>query len=316
MARKKKQEPHENLERWLVSYADFITLLFATFVVLYALSQVDVSKFPELGASLRDSFTSSVFDGTKGVMSENGEKIIGESQADAMMSSLILEYLNPKYEEHAFDEIKKDIEEMQKNQELDGINVKIDDRGLVIMLSEKALLFPSGSADLSAQGKKELEKIGAVIGKRFILHLMRIEGHTDSQPSSNAKFPSNWELSAARACAIVRFLIQRFDFAPELFTPIGYADTRPMASNATPQGRSQNRRVDIVVLRNKYKTVEDARDSLIKMDKKEQTKIQEKHRNTINKILGLSDAAKQLTTEKDDGKKIIILKERINRSRF
>lgn len=295
MAKKKKHEEHENLERWLVSYADFMTLLFATFVVLYALAQTDVAKFSQLENSLKSAFDSVVMEGTQGVMDKSGSKVIGESQADSMMSSLILEYLNPKYEEQAFEEIKDQVKALSKTKELEGVDAKITDRGLVILMTDKSLLFGSGSAELSPQAKIKLDKIGGIIGRKFILHLIRVEGHTDNIPFSSSKYPSNWELSSARACSIVRYFIQRFKFMPELFTPVGFADTKPYMQNDTLGNRSMNRRVDIVILRNTYKGSEDARDSLIKLDKESQRRMKEQQTQTINSVLGLSDAAKELT---------------------
>lgn len=311
MARKKKHEEHENLERWLVSYADFMTLLFATFVVLYALSQTDVSKFTKLGESLKGSFSQSVLEGSQGVLDSKGENVLDSNSADSMMSSLIFEYLNPKYEEASYEDIKKQINDLSKSGELKGVSASIEDRGLVIVMSNKALSFTPGSAELSPEAKLQLDKIGGIIGKKFILHIMRVEGHTDNVPFSNSKYPSNWELSSARACSVVRFMIDRFKFTPELFTPIGFADTRPIAPNTTSNGRALNRRVDIVILKNQYKSIEDSRDSLIKMDKKSQQKQKDQQMQTISRVLNLSDAAKQLTGDDlDSAEKVIRLDKR------
>ncbi len=306
MARKKKHEEHENLERWLVSYADFMTLLFATFVVLYALAQTDVAKFTSLGQSLKGSFSHSVIEGSQGIMDSQGESVLSSTPADSLMSSLIFEYLNPKYEESSFQDIQKQIKEMSKNGELDGITTKVDDRGLTIILSDEALAFASGSAELSPKAKIQLDKIGGIIGRKFIMHLMRVEGHTDNIQFSNAKFPSNWELSSARSSAVVRYLIDRFKFTPDLFTVIGFADTRPMAPNTSAKNRALNRRVDIVVLRNKFKPLEDSRDEFIKFDKKDQKIQKEQQMETINRVLSLSDAAKQLTDDENAEKDRVI----------
>lgn len=314
MARKKKHEEHENLERWLVSYADFMTLLFATFVVLYALSQTDVSKFTKLGESLKGSFSQSVLEGSQGVLTSQGESVLNASSADSMMSSLIFEYLNPKYEAASYEEIKKQIGDLTKKGELKGVSATIDDRGLIIVMSNKALDFASGSAELSPEAKLQLDKIGGIIGKKFLLHLMRIEGHTDNIAFSNSRYPSNWELSSARSCSVVRYLITRFKFNPELFTPIGFADTRPLVPNTSNKNRALNRRVDIVVLKNQYKSLEDSRDTLIKLDKKSQQKQKDDQMQTINRVLTLSDAAKQLTGDDlDSAEKVIRLDRRPSR---
>lgn len=299
MSKKKKHEEHENLERWLVSYADFMTLLFATFVVLYALAQTDVSKFTKLGESLKGSFSQSVLQGSQGILDNQGQSVLGSTPADSMMSSLIFEYLNPKYEEASYQDIQKQINDLAKSGELKGVSAKVDDKGLTIVMSDKTLSFAEGSAELSPQAKLQLDKIGGLIGRKFIMHLMRVEGHTDNIAFSNAKYPSNWELSGARSSAVVRYFIERFKFTPDLFTAIGYADTRPIVPNTSVKNRTLNRRVDIVVLRNKYKSLEDSRDELIKFDKKEQKTQKEQQMQTINQVLSLSDAAKQLSEDEN-----------------
>lgn len=308
MAKKKKHEEHENLERWLISYADFITLLFATFVVLYALAQVDVSKFVEFNKNMQSSFSSNLLQGQEGVL-DSGDNPLDSSSANAILDSLILEYMNPQYERESFEDIKNDIEKLKREKKLDGVDAEITDRGLVIIFTGTDMLFAPASADLTPAAKKKLEKIGALIGRKFLLHLMRVEGHTDNIPFSSDKYPSNWELSSARACSVVRFLIHKFKFVDELFTPIGYADTRPIAPNTSDKNRAKNRRVDIVVLKNQYKSVEDARDSFIKMDKKKQEEIRSRHIETINQILSLSDAASELQDDNEE-KEVILLKDR------
>lgn len=307
MAKKHKHEEHENLERWLVSYGDFITLLFATFVVLYALAQTDVSKFVEFNKTMKGSFTNSILQGQGGIL-DNGEKPLS-SDVYSILDSLILEYMNPQYEKESFDEIKDEIDKLKSEKQIDGVDVEVTDRGLVIMFSGSDMLFAPASAELTSMAKRKLDKIGAIIGKRFLLHLMRVEGHTDNIPFSSKMYPSNWELSSARACSVVRHLIFKFKFEDELFTPIGYADTRPLVPNNSEKNRAKNRRVDIVVLRNKYKMVEDARDSFVKMDKKQQEELRNKHIETINTVLNLSDAASQLQDDNED-KKVILLKDR------
>ncbi len=308
MAKKKKHEEHENLERWLISYADFITLLFATFVVLYALAQTDVSKFVELNRNMVSSFSSSLLQGQNGVLN-SGENPLDSNSANSILDSLILEYMNPQYEKESFKDIKEDIDKLKSEKKLDGVDAEITDRGLVIIFTGTDMLFAPASADLTPAAKKKLDQIGALIGRKFLLHIMRVEGHTDNIPFSSDKYPSNWELSSARACSVVRYLIHKFKFVDELFTPIGYADTRPVAPNNSERNRAKNRRVDIVVLKNQYKSVEDARDSFIKMDKKKQEEIRNRHMETVNQILSLSDAASKLQDDNDE-KEVILLKDR------
>lgn len=311
MGRKPKHPEHINLERWLVSYADFITLLFATFVVLYALSQVDISEFTKLEESLKAAFDrSNILQGSEGVMDSKGDNMLDKTSADSVISSLMMEYLSPKYEQESYEDIKKTIEELSKSKELEGVTATIEDRGLVIKLNDSNILFKSASAKLEQSGKEKLDKIGLLIAQKFLMHSIRVEGNTDNLPFSNYVYPSNWELSSARACSIVRYLIDRFKFHPDLFTPVGYSSTRPVAANDTPRGRAQNRRVEIVVLRNKYKKQENAQNTILKMTREEQEHYRIEHINAINKVKGISDAALKLTgNDEEAAKNVVILNE-------
>lgn len=246
MARRKKHEDHENLERWLVSYADFMTLLFATFVVLYALSQVDVSDFAKLEEALKKAFQSNMFDGQESILDNSNSILDGTSGAT---NPIMLEYLSPRYEADSYAEIKKSIDEM----DLDGINAEIDERGLVIRLEDNALTFKSGSAQISSDSIVPLNAVAKLIKERFAIHIIRVEGHTDSDPVSNPVFPSNWELSSARASSVVRYLINNYEFNPAIFIAAGYADTVPVTKGTSQKDKQKNRRVEIVILKNKLR---------------------------------------------------------------
>ena len=273
MAKKKKAEDHENLERWLVSYGDFITLLFATFVVLYALSQIDLTEFASLEDSIRKAFNApSVLEGSDSILDSKGASILEASAADSTIAPLMLEYISQKYEEQSFEDIKESIEQMSKNGDLEGVDAQITDKGLLITMKND-LLFYSGSATLNDKALKTLDNVGVLIGEKFALHYVRVEGHTDSQPINTFMFPSNWELSAARSSSIIRYLITRFKFMPNVFTAVGYGDTRPVVDNKTSENRAKNRRVEISVLKNKFKTFEHDSNSVMKKPKKEQEAI-------------------------------------------
>ena len=290
MAKKKKQEEHENLERWLVSYADFMTLLFATFVVLYALAQTNVNEFTKLQDAIKSAFQSMHFlQGEKSILQDNGKNVIDTSGAnDALIDSLFMEYISPKYEEEAFEQIQEEINKL-KNDELKGVTTKIDERGLVITLNDANILFAPASATLSKEAIKKLDYISSFIGKKFMLHLIRVEGHTDNAPLlNNPIYPSNWELSSARACTIVRYMINKFKFVPDLFQAIGFADTRPVVKNNSSQSKALNRRIEIIVLKNKNKS--DAnnaniQNSILKMSKQSQKTIRDQQLEAINQIL-------------------------------
>lgn len=294
MGKKHKHPEHINLERWLISYADFITLLFATFVVLYALSQVDIKDFKALEDSIKQAFSApSVMQGSEGMMN-NSSNLFESYQADSMITPLMMEYVSQKYEEESMQEIEKNLNGEIKSGEIDNIETIKTEKGLIIRFRDDCL-FKSGSAELTPQAKTKLDKVGAIIAKKFILHNMRIEGHTDNQAIKSTLFPSNWELSAARACAIVRYYIGRFSFMPSLFTAVGFASTRPLVDNSSEVNRAKNRRVEILILKNRFRNQESATNDIMKMSKEEQAKMQAIRLDTINKIESLSKMGKTMT---------------------
>lgn len=298
MAKKKPPEEHENLERWLVSYGDFITLLFATFVVLYALAQVDATDFAKLEESLKSAFSqNSIMEGQVSMM-DGSQSIFDQQQGNSFIPSLMLEYISPKYEEESFNEIEDSIRELNKAGELDGISSKITEKGLLITFDDKYLFAP-GSAYIDSSARRLLDKVGVLICKKFVLHSMRIEGHTDSQPMRSERYPSNWELSSARACSVVRYMISRFKFSPNLFTAIGYADTRPVETAYSTKD-PKNRRVEILILKNSYKnSYENTKMSAMSLSRKQQEEIQKQRERIISQVEqdSISPAAKKLLEE-------------------
>lgn len=308
MARKPKPPEHENLERWLVSYADFITLLFATFVVLYALSQTDVAELSKIDESLQKAFSKvSILQGNDGVL-DGGQSIMDAGGGNGFIQELMAEYISPKYESQSFAQIEKSIEEMKKNGDLEGVDAQITDQGLLITFDEQ-YLFDSGSVDLSPAAKALLDKIGVLIYEKFVMHCIRVEGHTDSSPIASAKFPSNWELSSARACTIVRYMISRFKFNPSLFSAVGYADTRPAGGGNAQRNSRKDRRVEILVLKNKLSALEKPRNNVLKMSKEQQLKLQTERKELVSSIKSehsISQAAKSLLKGNGADKKRVI----------
>lgn len=283
MARKKPPEEHENLERWLVSYGDFITLLFATFVVLYALAQADATDYAKLEEALKNAFESpSMFENQEMILDGN-PTFYDQTQANSFVPGLMMEYISPRYEDEAFKEIEDSIRKLKNAGELEGISAKLTEKGLLITFDDKYLFGPA-SAYLSPQAKKLIDKVGVLICKKFVLHSMRIEGHTDSNPIHSTIYPSNWELSSARSSAVVRYMIERFHFMPNLFSAIGFADTRPL-EKARSKTDPMNRRVEILILKNIYKDdYENAAPNVINMSKAEQEKIQKDRETVINQV--------------------------------
>lgn len=294
MARKKPPEDHENLERWLVSYGDFMTLLLATFVVLYALSQVDLSEYSKLEASIKKAFNApSILEGAESIMDSAGKSLLDSNSADSVIAPLMLEYISQKYEDQSFAEIKQALDEMIKNGDLQGVEVKITEEGLLITFKND-FLFYSGSAALTDEAMKIIDSVGAIVSEKFALHYIRVEGHTDNQPINTFVYPSNWELSSGRSSTIIRYLISRFKFLPDIFTAIGYSDTRPLTPNDTPENRAKNRRVEILILKNKYKKFEHPSNTIMKQSKKAQENFQKERMDAIAKVKESSDSLKRL----------------------
>lgn len=282
MARKKPPEEHENLERWLVSYGDFITLLFATFVVLYALAQSDANDYAKLEEALRNVFDAgNIFDNQE-MLLEGQNNLFDQYQSNSFIPGLMMEAISQKYEDEAFKEIDDSIDKLKKAGELEGIAAKMTSKGLLLTFDDKYLFAP-GSAYLSENARTLLDKVGVLICKKFVLHSMRVEGHTDSNPIISPQYPSNWELSTARACSVVRYLISRFHFGPGLFSAIGYADTRPL-ENSYSSKDPKNRRVEILIVKNSYKDDYEKSNNVMSLSTEEQEKIQKDRAAVIKKV--------------------------------
>ena len=247
MSRKKHPE-HVNHERWLVSYADFITLLFAFFVVLFASSQADKKKQSQLAAAMQTAFTPM---GTFDAHSRTPALTPGApSSANAIPSPIQPILLTSEnLAEQTAARIKALIEKMlAENRSLHfpsgSITIRNTPEGVVISLHE-AGFFSSGSSELRQASAVLLYRLAAVLPPGP----MRVEGHTDNVPIHTAQFSSNWELSTARATTIARLLLEHSLIRPADLSAAGYAEYHPLASNATELGRIQNRRVDIILLR-------------------------------------------------------------------
>ena len=236
MSKKKHEEEHENHERWLVSYADFITLLFAFFTVLYATSQRDVKKEQEFEQAVRKAFS--------GMVDFGGDLGAGEfTRFDKNMSFVPTPAeLYPRPND--VDEVEEPLEELTKElkkEEIgeDEVDLRHDAVGVRISFASAAL-FATGSAKLKQDALRSLDKVGAVL-KKFDRKLI-VEGHTDDVPFKSDRFGSNWELSAARATAIVRYLILQHKIEPRNLVAVAYADQKP---------RARNRRIEIFVTKSK-----------------------------------------------------------------
>lgn len=221
-----ESEP-EGQERWLLTYADLITLLLGLFVILYAMSKIDTKKYTEVVVALGGVF--------------------GNPEAAATMKLRLLEL------QEGFPDLMRQRQQLeaeirralQLEGKSNGISVTQDERGVVVHLQEE-LLFPSGSSDLKGTSLETLDRLASVL--KSLPNDVRIEGHTDNVPIKTAQFPSNWHLSVGRALNVGYYLIEKHQMVPDKVSVVGYSEYRPLVPNSTPENRARNRRVDIVVV--------------------------------------------------------------------
>jgi chemotaxis protein MotB len=247
MARKKRHPEHENHERWLVSYADFITLLFAFFVVMFASSQTDKGKAAQVSESVKKALEGKTVSAM--IAAVLGGSADTKGQGSAMMrgpggAQKVTEDKKAKVAE-LLPSLKMLTEELKKEIEAGRIQVSMEARGLVVSFKQAAL-FPSGQDVISQEAYPGIQSVAEAIRK--LPNPVRLEGHTDSVPINTSRFRSNWELSAARSIALLTLLTGQFGVPRDHVSIAGYADSAPVASNDTEEGRARNRRVDIVIL--------------------------------------------------------------------
>lgn len=241
--RKKKQEEHENHERWLVSYADFITLLFAFFVVMYAISSVNEGKYKTLSASLIEAFSN---DPKKAISVESaagpaGLNAIPTPMISVPATTIPTDEVDPVQEEK-MKEIADDILKVMEPLIKEG-QVRVTQSRIGVSVEINAgVLFEPGQAVLEKQPVEVLKAVANVV--ETVPNMIMVEGHTDNTPISSPAYPSNWELSSARASSVVRLFIEK-GVSPKRLTAIGYADQRPIFPNETDEERAKNRRVTI-----------------------------------------------------------------------
>lgn len=247
--RRKLEEEHVNHERWMVSYADFVTLMFALFVAMYAIALKDHSSGRRVAESVRKAVTTGGLASTVRVFlardpanhrgSSSAEKDLQEPK-DAP-SSLAMPKVDPGLEET----YKRLNDALKKEVASGAIRLQLDGRGLVITLAEKAF-FPSGDDAIYPQAYPSIEHVARIITE--LPNAVRLEGHTDAVPIHNARFNNNWELSTARSIAVLQLLENKYGLDASRFAVAGYAQNLPVGPNDTEEGRARNRRVEIVVL--------------------------------------------------------------------
>lgn len=231
MPRKKVEEPPKGAPLWCLTYGDMVTNVLIFFVLLFAFSEIDKSKYLQIANSLRGALG-----GKQGVLM-SGSAVMQDAGGEQTPSVITEEF------SETMTKLEEDIS--KNGQSLSGIEIYQDERGLVISFKEK-LFFDIGKAYLRPVAQDVLSQVGDTL--RDDQHRIRVEGHTCDLPIRTSAFPSNWELSAARATNVARFLIEQEAIPAERMSVAGYAQYRPIVENVNEANRARNRRVDIVLL--------------------------------------------------------------------
>ncbi len=261
-----EHEEHVNHEAWVIPYADMLTLLMALFLVLFAIGRTDLEKFKKMSLSFKQEFGNSnsaqvvtlggagdnpAGDGGSGIVSENISPVAPAptttSPADQALAEKQATEAAAQAEATSLDGVQQILEQQAALAGL-GANLgfKLEARGLVVTIVTDQVLFQAGSADLQAGGVSILDVVAQALTK--VPNDVAIEGHTDNRPISSARYPSNWELSNARATSVLRYMLDHDGIPASRLSATGYADTKPVADNSTPEGAAKNRRVEIVVV--------------------------------------------------------------------
>lgn len=227
-------------ERWLITYADMITLLLVFFIVMFAISKIDANKFQSLAASMARAMGT----GDMIMVSPGPSFVPGESAISS----------DEFFELEQLEDTRRQLQALAIEHGVsDRITITSEQRGIVLSFQED-VLFPSGSAKLTPTARELIDKVTPILLETN--NYLRVEGHTDDVPIRTSSFPSNWELSVARATSVLQQLLNNEVFPPQRLSAVGYGEYRPRVPNDSPDNRQLNRRVDIVILRDRYKGAE------------------------------------------------------------
>lgn len=263
-----EHEEHVNHEAWVIPYADMLTLLMALFLVLFAIGRTDLEKFKKLAEGLNQEFGNGTseqivtigsseasgdapLDGGNGVLANSGTDEPGVQQTEP--TDLQIEQARQEKEKADAQEVVDQLQGLQDSikdaAEAEGVGDKIafrfEGRGMVVTILNQAVLFKAGDATLQSEGQGVLDLVLASLQQ--IPNDLAVEGHTDNRPISNTRYRDNWDLSAARATSVLRYMESK-GFVADRLSASGYADTHPVADNATVEGQAANRRVEIVIV--------------------------------------------------------------------
>jgi chemotaxis protein MotB len=249
MARRRRPPPKENHERWLISYADLVTLLFAFFVVMFASTQTDHVRARQISQAVEKALKNgstppkiaAILGGTTDDIGRGNALLRGPAlpKPDAERDSQPTPLAGPEV-------VVRELRSRLRGElEHGDVELRIEERGIIIGLNS-ATFFPSGGDTVDEHMEPTLAQVATVLNR--LPNQIRLEGHTDSQPIYNERFHDNWELSAARGIAMLHLLNERYHVSRDRLAVVGYADTLALADNATEEGRRRNRRVDIVIV--------------------------------------------------------------------
>ena len=253
-AKHHEEEEHENHERWLVTYADMLTVLMALFLVMYAMSVVDQTKAEQLAGSVREYFGTgpTLLDGGSGLLDTPSAPAAADERLDMEVQAAVAALGEKKARERAIAAENHELAEVQRRITASltskglqhSVRFRIDERGLVVTIVTDEVLFDLGSATLLPAGRAVLDGIAPALVP--LPNPVTVEGHTDNLPISGGRFASNWELSAERATTVLRYIMTTQKIPAKRLSAAGYADQRPIAQN-TPATRAVNRRVEVIV---------------------------------------------------------------------
>lgn len=243
MERRRQQKQAKGAPIWMVTFSDLMTLILVFFILLFSMSVVDATKFRAVAESFQDR---AIFDFYPSLIPFDNPAEDIDVKKDPFDD--LLDPMDDPQKNEADQELDKLLLEVQQfllnNQLNDVISASRDDRGVVLVLQERTL-FETAEAEILAGARPFLTKVGTLLSE--IPNLVKVEGHTDSRPISTFRYPSNWELSGARASSVIRYLAQNSNVQPERFMAVGYGETKPVVPNTSSENLQRNRRVVIVI---------------------------------------------------------------------
>ncbi|MBU5593687.1 flagellar motor protein MotB [Amphibacillus sp. MSJ-3] len=248
MKLRERKQTQDGSPGWMTTYSDLVTLLLCFFVLLFSMSQIDVARFEAIAESFRNR--NILFEGSPSAIDfefpNNSAAMPDQDDGFDLKKENLFESGEIAKNQESLEELLAEVEGfLEEHQLQDVITANRTDQGVVLILQER-ILFDTAEAVIKSEGEPFLDKVALLLSN--IPNYVRVEGHTDSRPISTEQFPSNWELSGARASSVIRYIINSGDFIEERFISVGYGDTRPIVPNDSSENWQKNRRVEIIIL--------------------------------------------------------------------